>query len=524
MDPTTYNPNKTKNRVPTDKELASLRAIASRKKEISETMGTQISEAQATYDKIKARHEEQLAVLESIQSELHAAMQHTAMLQTLKEIVDNEMNEICGVIHPIRRMPAELLTQIFEYTVRANWSSNVWQSIQLSHVCQYWRAVALNSPSLWSEIKINFRDDSLSFITKYWSWVVERVKAAPVNVYFYNLGGNPQPGIAMSNHIAEQRRKVAACSLLRIPMIRELYANIDDAYPTTKAFSMITEFPIGKLESLYLSGPLSGTPIESMEWDWCAFLHRFPPTKVLKFQYLDGLYFPRPEPFILLQNLHLGPYTNFNTLEILRLCPNLEGLSIDVSNGYYRSHQTPAPVTNSTLTVLEVTGDSIFPWDAPLHFPSLSFLILDTEETVLPDGIFHFLAHHPSISDLKITTSYLDLTRLATATPQLTKLTLNLWEGSPEVLLDWTSTSLQGPPFPKLEILDLDSPFLTLERFDRFVRTRCLPPTHDKSELPNGCFPLLELTVYLHNHFESQFMTDATRVEGESDNPRLSWL
>ncbi|KIM23928.1 hypothetical protein M408DRAFT_27513 [Serendipita vermifera MAFF 305830] len=207
---------------------------------MSESIGLQISEAQATYDKIQARYEEQLAILKS---ELHAAMQHTIMLQTLKETVDNEMNEIYGVIHPIRRIPVELLKQIFEETLRTREGYKMWQATQISHVCQYWRAVALDTPSLWSKLCIDFRYDPLNLIIEYWNWMIERVKMTPVDVHFYSLGGMQQSGAAVSEHNREEQKKVDACSLLRIPVIRELNIDVDSTYPTDQAFSMITGFP-----------------------------------------------------------------------------------------------------------------------------------------------------------------------------------------------------------------------------------------------------------------------------------------
>ncbi|KIM24521.1 hypothetical protein M408DRAFT_26989, partial [Serendipita vermifera MAFF 305830] len=177
------NPNKTKNRVPTNRELTSLRAIASRKEELSNSINAQISEAQATYDEIMTRHERQMAVLESIQSELHAAKQYVNLLQTQKVIFDSEMNKLRGVLHPIRRMPVETLRQIFEGTLEPSsmedWTE-WWQPIQLSHVCQHWRTVALNAPTLWSVIIVDFRKP-LSVVTEYWNWAMQRVTMAPVD-------------------------------------------------------------------------------------------------------------------------------------------------------------------------------------------------------------------------------------------------------------------------------------------------------------------------------------------------------
>lgn len=203
------NPNATKNRVPTNMELTSLRVIASRKGELLNSIAIQLSDAEVTCDEIMARHERQLAVLESIQSELYTAKQHKNTLKSQKRILSDEMDEIRAVLHPIRRLPVETLRHIFEATLEASDKIELWQATQLSHVCQHWRAVVLNSPELWSHITVNFRK-SLKAITSRWNRAVERVKKAPAHIMFYNLGGKPKADTTAEEHTEDQRKKVAA--------------------------------------------------------------------------------------------------------------------------------------------------------------------------------------------------------------------------------------------------------------------------------------------------------------------------
>ncbi|KAF5350233.1 hypothetical protein D9758_007815 [Tetrapyrgos nigripes] len=58
---------------------------------------------------------------------------------------------------PINQLPAEILCKIFmlcitpnEHYARTYRDSLRWSWIKVSHICQYWRSVALSCPSLWS--------------------------------------------------------------------------------------------------------------------------------------------------------------------------------------------------------------------------------------------------------------------------------------------------------------------------------------------------------------------------------------
>ncbi|KAF8122643.1 hypothetical protein K438DRAFT_1483234, partial [Mycena galopus ATCC 62051] len=70
-------------------------------------------------------------------------------------------NKNRGIISPLRRMPPELLQEIFSWTVplaqdsRNGAQTSITESPwNLSHVCKLWREVSIGTPSLWSLIAI----------------------------------------------------------------------------------------------------------------------------------------------------------------------------------------------------------------------------------------------------------------------------------------------------------------------------------------------------------------------------------
>ncbi|KAJ7138073.1 hypothetical protein C8R44DRAFT_661191, partial [Mycena epipterygia] len=73
----------------------------------------------------------------------------------LNHLVDN-----AAVISPLRRMPPELLGEIFSWTLPSidegetmNLTDSPWV---LTHISSRWRAVAHSTPSLWSLILVCF--------------------------------------------------------------------------------------------------------------------------------------------------------------------------------------------------------------------------------------------------------------------------------------------------------------------------------------------------------------------------------
>lgn len=522
MDPITHNPNETESLVLTDNEFTSLHVIAPHRRETMSSIYNPSPEARAIGDESMTLHEK------PIQSELHAVNQHTTTLQRRRTRRTKESSKICGGFHPIWRMPVETLTLIFEETLEDDecarlWKQDVLQATQLSHVCQHWRAVALNTPLLWSKVIVDFRD-SLDFITEYWNRAVGRIRMTPLDVYFKNLGEEREPGSSIYKHRREQQKRLAACSFLRIPVIRKLEIEVDPTCPTPEAFSLITEFPTGDLELLRLNG-------ERWEgeraWGWSAPLHPFPASKALVLEDLilvsfpgSRSFFPQSKPLSILQSLHVGLGTEFDIIQLLSLCPNLERLTMGHSRGRYIRY-CPTPLTISSLTVLKV-DHGIFPWNAPVHFPSLLSLVITSE--YLSEGLFDFLANHPSISDLEVSAQSADLTRVATVAPQLINLFLFRIGDSLGPLLDWTSTSLQGPAFPLLETFGFTNFYLKQDYLDKFIQARCLPVTHPKSQLLNGCRPLRELVVPYRDVSKSRLVFEAKRVVYKDLNTCLTWL
>ncbi|KAK0187567.1 hypothetical protein F5146DRAFT_1225992 [Armillaria mellea] len=90
-----------------------------------------------------------------------------------RDAISCEVDIIKIGLHPIRRIPDDILTVIFEHCVRNpaklldSWHIYDYDSLvtddapwTLSHVCRQWRAVTLNTARLWSCVNLTFGDST----------------------------------------------------------------------------------------------------------------------------------------------------------------------------------------------------------------------------------------------------------------------------------------------------------------------------------------------------------------------------
>ncbi|KAJ7706735.1 hypothetical protein B0H17DRAFT_1001168 [Mycena rosella] len=113
-----------------------------------------------------------------------------------------------AIISPLRRMPPEVLGDIFSWTLpsvrdalerlRFDMSHSPWV---LAQVCSRWRAVALSTPSLWSLVVIDYRGkraNPLSMVKKQ----IERAQSLKIRFYGREKG-HPRAQFEMFQLLAE---------------------------------------------------------------------------------------------------------------------------------------------------------------------------------------------------------------------------------------------------------------------------------------------------------------------------------
>ncbi|KAK7022372.1 hypothetical protein R3P38DRAFT_2960737 [Favolaschia claudopus] len=92
--------------------------------------------------------------------------------------------ELNYLLDPMARLPLELQSQIFLYVEHRSWDCKADPRdvpMVFLNVCHLWRVIALSTPNLWTEIKIDSLPCSTNYIALYKNWM-ERAGRLPLSL------------------------------------------------------------------------------------------------------------------------------------------------------------------------------------------------------------------------------------------------------------------------------------------------------------------------------------------------------
>jgi hypothetical protein len=81
---------------------------------------------------------------------LHSAEMATLAIESKTSDLGQENNCAISLLAPIRRLPAEMLSEIFMLAITEHNCS----ALRLTHICRSWRLVLLGMSRIWSKIKV----------------------------------------------------------------------------------------------------------------------------------------------------------------------------------------------------------------------------------------------------------------------------------------------------------------------------------------------------------------------------------
>jgi hypothetical protein len=376
--------------------------------------------------------------------------------------------------HPINRCPTDILQYIFEEVVLSHPSQFV-TAIQLAHVCQKWRQIVLETPTLWSEIICNM-DKPAERMNEFWNWMRSRVKSVPTVITLGKLGDYPVPLLQY-------------CRLNQIPKIKRLFIHATHGSAMREIFKSSFKVPHGCVQELIVMNEphdAEDWPIE-MQRELDELLAQFQGLRFLTISSEAGIDMQCRETYPCLQSLVFNTVLGIYIPALASSFPNLEILEIygfDPS-----SSANPLLFENLTRLLIIAVAEGCGEWLKYLSCPRILELVVD--ETISKDTVYEFIGAHSSLRII-LYMGCKETVRLSQIAPQITRLMVQRISKS-----FYQINHNQTPSFPFLKFLFLDDTeeWMDKKTFENLVRAHFLPVSHPRSRLPPSIEPIRQLVL-----------------------------
>ncbi|KAJ7147734.1 hypothetical protein C8R43DRAFT_1069506 [Mycena crocata] len=147
----------------------------------------------------------------------------------------------CGILSPLRKMPPEVLEEIFLWTLpsagevlrrgKSDTRDSPWL---LTHISSVWRAVALSTSSLWSLVAIGYSGDRIDLSSPHLLSMTETQiqRAHNLRIHFHGSEDlDPQPQTEMFRCLAEYSSRWTELSIGLTSHLVPLMASLRDRLP-----------------------------------------------------------------------------------------------------------------------------------------------------------------------------------------------------------------------------------------------------------------------------------------------------
>ncbi|KAE9404443.1 hypothetical protein BT96DRAFT_1072042 [Gymnopus androsaceus JB14] len=134
---------------------------------------------------LRTRISEEEVLVETFESQMDELRSQISELTLQKDAKLVEIASLQNVLAPVRRVPLEILTEIFDLVTKGPQWEIVSHLFILSSVCVAWRKAAHAIPRLWSTLHI---DMDTHFLGSDYTWVngwFTHSQMVPVDLNFY---------------------------------------------------------------------------------------------------------------------------------------------------------------------------------------------------------------------------------------------------------------------------------------------------------------------------------------------------
>ncbi|KAG8830466.1 hypothetical protein FRC17_004838 [Serendipita sp. 399] len=463
------------NRVPSRSERARLRHIVDLQSKVLESLNEAIISAETIFNEVSGRWKRTWEEMESIQAELQSARSTVKTLQSQKEALSTKIRGLQGLLHPVRRLPMELLVEIFELVVKMPGCIAFHEAIKLSHVCRTWRNAATSHSTLWTTVTINL-NKSVSDVDMLTVVISSRIGRLPVALQLVYRGADQEINTLRTKLelISYRLGVVGSLSLETCQNQRAAHREILSLFQR-HAHSVHDLTLIGDSDS-----PPRGKNIDIVSF-FSAAVCDPPCIKSITLRGIGGFNVKFTYDLMTLTNLHLHGTTEamIPLLYIFVRCPNLEHISIhgflgDITDVDEEEVELPDEIVRPAVRTVSLEHGAVIEMVAVyIQMPRLKKLDISGTMILELSLLFQDLSELDSLTLPDIDVD--DWASIAPSMPNLKMLTTTGCGGL-ELLANWEEAGLSESPFRKLETIQvsLTKSQIDLEMFNRLVERRCL--------------------------------------------------
>ncbi|KAG8830897.1 hypothetical protein FRC17_004112 [Serendipita sp. 399] len=465
------------NRIPSDIERVRLESILDIHSTASKSLDEAIASTGKTLTDARRRLQQLKAEVEGVQAEIRSSRQMMDILKSQKSALSDAVQEIRGLLHPIRKLPQEILVMIFAIVADAEQDGS-WHTLKLSQVCRTWRQAAIRHPLLWTSITIALHkpifQKSNNVLQRAMNMLKVRTGGCAVDLALCSSGKEENDAILEKvKTIFSQLRDIRSLELVFWDTDPSVFQTILSRYA----------YHLESLRKLDLNSncmsPKDGFALDLDELLTSRTSGRVSPIENLTIYQVGCVNFGFRFDLPALTFLSVCGVPRLPLLYILIRCPNLQQVVVEDSaedDSYLSYLDSPfdqkIPHSLRQLSVGDGTVLSVV-----IEAVNLPHLQRITIESNTPGNIHNIFQDLLALSYLKV--PELDLSRLdmlAVAAPNI-KIISTRESSLAALLVDWSQTRLAAPPFKTLDTLEImflnDS--LGVELFDELVERRCLP-------------------------------------------------
>ncbi|KAG8820448.1 hypothetical protein FRC18_011719, partial [Serendipita sp. 400] len=311
------------NRIPSDGERVRLNSILEMQTKASDNLDGSITSAEQALDNARQRFQKLLEEMEGVQTEISSTQRTVDTLRAQKAVLLDELQGLRTILHPVRKLPLEVLAIIFTMAVKSIGHKPIKTSFSLSQVCRTWRQAAIEHPSLWTSIFINLQK-SISDLEWAMKILQKRTGVHPVSLELVRPSncGDILP-----------KTKMISSSCLAVRSLTIILYSIDTMDP---GFTRILPDYRRHLSSLQELSLMVNVPpkanfdheaLDNLFYD--SFDGQIPCIKRLSVQGTRHPYFPISSSLPTLTHLSISGPLYVQLLSILMGCPNLQEVTIE---------------------------------------------------------------------------------------------------------------------------------------------------------------------------------------------------